>query len=178
MSLEPDPLPSPRPVIFGLDLHSIICLFVRQIQTQVRKASRILAGLLGGAILVTCESPVGPAILSANLSRIWWILILSAASVSLVVLTLAPLLSYVGVKTIPARLLSALYLFCCPSLAVLSLPSSLSPSAAPPAWVGFAVPAMLLTSAWAYYCSLKYSDEEREGTPGASDLFEIEPLRT
>jgi hypothetical protein len=128
--------------------------------------------MLGGALLVIGVSPLRIVIAPA-LVRDWWILPLAVSTASVAVLTGSLVLREALVRRIPARFLSVLYLVCCPSLAVLGLPASLSIAMAPPTWVRFAAPALLLTSAWAYYRSLKYSDEDERKPSQTSYSFEM-----
>ena len=145
--------------ILGIDWRSTTGLFVRDAETQVRKAINFPAVLLGVGLLVTGELTFGKAI-SPHLFRLWWILPLAFALASLIILTTSVVLGGILARRVPERFLSALYLACCPLLAILGLPFSLPPVSAPPEWVELAAPGLLLTLACLHYRSLKYSEEE------------------
>lgn len=157
--------------ILGTDWHSTIGLFFGRAQTRVRKSTKILVALLGGCLLAIGKTLPGFAI-SSDLTKSWWILPFTVATVSLVILTGSVVLGRFIVGRIPSKLPSALYLVSCPTLAVLSLPTSLPVVTVPPLWVGYAAPALLLTSAWVHYRSLKYSDAN-EGVTLTSDGLEV-----
>ena len=159
--------------MFGIDSCSTIGLFVGEAQARVRRASKVLTAMLVGGLLVTCVSPLWFAT-ARGLVTLWWILPLGVALASLALLAGSLVLGRVLVRRIPARLVSTLYLLCCPSLASLSLPASLSPATAPPGWVVLAAPGMLLTTAWAHYRWLKYFDEREEGPSQTNYSFEIQ----
>ena len=139
----------------------------------MRRASKVLTVTFVGGLLVTCVSSLGLAA-AGDIVIPWWTLPFGVALASLAILAGSLVFSGVFVRRVPARLLSTLYLLCCPSLAALSLPGSLSPAMAPPVWAGPTASAMLVASAWAYYRSLKYSDEGEEEFPQTNRSFETQ----
>ncbi|HUK80778.1 MAG TPA: hypothetical protein VLU91_08985 [Nitrososphaerales archaeon] len=139
----------------------------------MRQETKVLAVLFGGGFIATSESLSRLIAIPQDLSRLYWVLPFSIALASLIGLTVSLALGRAHVRKIPAALLPALYLSSCLSVAFLSLPSSLVPGFAPPTLVVFAAQGLLLTSAWAHFRSLEYTDEEPEAPPSASEWFEI-----
>jgi len=165
--------PESHPATLGIDSCSTIGLFVGEAQVRVRRASKVLTVTFVGGLLVACVSSLGLAT-AGDIVTLWWTLPFVVALASLAILAGSLVFGGVFVRRVPAKLLSTLYLLCCPSLAAFSLPASLSPAMAPPVWAGLAASAMLLTSAWAYYRSLKYSDEGEEEPPLTNCAFETQ----
>jgi len=144
------------PCIFGTDCRSTIGLFVQKADSHVRKAVKTLAAMLGGALLIG-ERATEFAFLRV-LSMYWWTLPLAVASASLAALTCSIVFGGILVRRIPERFLSALYLVCCPSVAILGLPIPLTLVTAPPVWALLAAPVLMLASAWVHYRSLGRSE--------------------
>ena len=139
----------------------------------MRLETKVLAALFGGGFVVTGESLSRLVTIPQDLSRLYWILPYSVALAALGVLTVSLGLGRAQVKKIPATLLPAIYLICCLSVAVLSLPPSLVPGLAPPLWVVFSAQGLLLASAWAHYHSLEYAEEEAEAPPSTIEWLGI-----
>ena len=136
----------------------------------MRLETKVLAALFGGGFVVTGESLSRLVTIPQDLSRLYWILPYSIAVAALGVLTVSLVLRRVQIQMIPATLLPAIYLICCLSVAVLSLPSSLVPGFAPPLWAVFSAQGLLLASAWANYQSLEFTEEEPQDPTSASQL--------
>ena len=123
--------------------------------------------LIAGCLCKTISIP-------PYLSELLWVLPFSAASASLVFLTGSLALGLEQGRRIPAHIASAMYLVCCPSLAILGLSSSLRLGVEPPIWIRFAAPTLVLASAWVYYRLLDYSDEELDFEPLVGGWTEAE----
>ena len=81
-----------------------------------------------------------------------WVFPFSITISSLLLLVANFILGSMVAARVPRRILSGVYLANGPSLGLLSAWTSLG--IATPAWVNYVTPAMMLTSAWAYYRSL------------------------
>jgi len=108
------------------------------------------------------------------LAQLLWVIPLSSASMSLALLVGSIALGHFNVRRITETTLSMIYLVSCPSLAILNFSTFLLPGTQPPIWVGFAAPALMLASAWAYLSSLNRSDGEVGGELQASGWIEPE----
>ena len=86
------------------------------------------------------------------LSHYLWALPFSASIFSISLSIASMILGMVVPKGVPGKLLSGAYLTTGPSLALLSVSTSVA--MAPPIWVTYIIPVMLPMSAWAYYKSL------------------------
>jgi len=138
----------------------------------VKQDTKVLAALFGGGFIATGESLSRLVTFPQDLSRLW-IFPFSVALASLAFLTASLVLRRARVQKIPASMLPAMYLVCCLSVAVLSLPPSLVPGLAPPLWVVFSGQGLLLASAWAHYHSLEYAEEEAEAPPSTIEWLGI-----
>lgn len=99
-------------------------------------------------------------VIAAGLAEDWWILPLAASASSVAFLTTTTALRIARNESKRTAFLTGAYLVSGPSMATLGMSSILPFGASPPAWVGSAMLALLLGSAWVYYQSLCDSDEE------------------
>jgi len=102
--------------------------------------------------------------------RYLWILPFSFTISSIFLLLVSLIISSIVPTCVPRRLLSGAYLMNGPSIALLSASTSLG--IATPAWVNYVTPALMLTSAWAYYRSL--TPLEEDGVSGSKERHQTE----
>lgn len=141
-----------------MDFRSASGLFLGQGQLSVRRLVWLSVALLFAALFVAAAASNESNALPSSWFGYLWVLPLSVVVVTVSLLVANLVLGSIVPIGVPSRVLSGAYLVNGPSIALLSVSTSLG--MATPAWVSCVTPAILLTSAWAYYRSLGPVEEE------------------